>query len=209
MELQRVGNEGAKVLRELGSKVEKMEKLSPKDILFEVHEAAEALQMKIDEKSYLLVNSERWAPEIRPKEYEEPQHFVDRENENKQVVIDSLSEFWDPQNPSGGADPSMRQWISSESLLKNPVSWPRLSFNAHVVQQEPEESKVYESASSLSLATFASLLIEFVARLQNLVDEFKELSEKAKFKDPVDPFEVKDEVVGFWTRLLRWLRLKN
>ncbi|CAL8994935.1 unnamed protein product [Prunus brigantina] len=209
MELQRVGNEGAEVLRELGSKVEKMEKLSPKDILFEVHEAAEVLQMKIDEKSYLLVNSERWAPEVRPKEYEEPQHFVDRENENKQVVIDSLSEFWDPQNPSGGADPSMRQWISSESLLKNPVSWPRLSFNAHVVQQEPEESKVYESASSLSLATFASLLIEFVARLQNLVDEFKELSEKAKFKDPVDPFEVKEEVVGFWTRLLRSVRLKN
>ncbi|CAN6550271.1 unnamed protein product [Malus baccata var. baccata] len=206
MELQRVGVEGAKLLRELGSKVEKMEKLSPKDILFDVHEAAEELQMKIDKYSYLLVNSESWGPEILPKEYEDPVHFVDKDNENKQVVINSLSEYWDPQNPSTAADPSVQQWISTESLLKKPISWPRLSFNVHAVQEEPEESKVYESASSLSLATFASLLIEFVARLQNLVEEFKELSEKAKFKDPV---EAKQEVVGFWTRLFRSLRLKN
>ncbi|XP_008350864.3 aluminum-activated malate transporter 4-like [Malus domestica] len=206
MELQRVGVEGAKLLRELGSKVEKMEKLSPKDILFDVHEAAEELQMKIDKYSYLLVNSESWGPEILPKEYEDTVQFVDKDNENKQVVINSLSEYWDPQNPSTAADPSVQQWISTESLLKKPISWPRLSFNVHAVQEEPEESKVYESASSLSLATFASLLIEFVARLQNLVEEFKELSEKAKFKDPV---EAKEEVVGFWTRLFRSLRLKN
>nr|XP_008361731.2 aluminum-activated malate transporter 4 isoform X2 [Malus domestica] len=206
MELQRVGVECAKILRELGSKVEKMEKLSPKDVLFDVHEAAEELQMKIDKYSYLLVNSESWGPAVRPKEYEDHGHFVDKDNENKQVVIDSLSEYWDSQNPSTTADPSNQQWISTESLLKRPISWPRLSFNAHAVQQEPEESKVYESASSLSLATFASLLIEFVARLQNLVDEFEELSEKANFKDPVEP---KEEVVGFWTKLFRSLRLKN
>ncbi|XP_068326159.1 aluminum-activated malate transporter 4-like isoform X1 [Pyrus communis] len=206
VELQRVGVECAKILRELGSKVEKMEKLSPKDILFDVHEAAEELQMKIDKYSYLLVNSESWGPAVRPKEYEDHVHFVDKDNENKQVVIDSLSEYWDSQNPSTTADPSNQQWISTESLLKQPISWPRLSFNAHAVQQEPEESKVYESASSLSLATFASLLIEFVARLQNLVDEFKELSEKANFKDPA---EAKEEVVGFWTKLFQSLRLKN
>jgi hypothetical protein len=59
-EIQRVGREDAKVLRELGDKVKTMTKLSSSDILSGVHLAAEELQKKIDEKSYLLLNTERW-----------------------------------------------------------------------------------------------------------------------------------------------------
>lgn len=192
------------MLRKLGSKVEKMEKLSSKDILFEVHDAAEELQMKIDRKSFLLVNSDSWEGVMRAKEFEDCQTLIDVEdNENKGIVINSLSETWDFQNPNMSIGPSsMLQSISSESVLKKPVSWPRLSFAGDSMLNE-QESKVYESASSLSLATFSSLLIEFVARLQNIVDEFEELSEKANFKEPMP--EAK-EVVGFWTRLLRCFR---
>ncbi|KAG6624126.1 hypothetical protein CIPAW_16G004500 [Carya illinoinensis] len=202
-ELQRVGTEGAKVLLELGSKVEKLEKLSPKDILFEVHEAAEELQMKIDRKSYLLVNSDNWEDVRRAKEFEDPQNLIDvKDNENKGLVINSLSETWDGQNPNISVEPSMTHWISSESVLKKPVSWPQLSFTGDTMLNE-QESRVYESASSLSLATFSSLLIEFVARLQNLVDEFEELSKKANFKEPLDPSNQPKEAVGFCTRLFR------
>jgi hypothetical protein len=188
------------VLRELGSKVEKMEKLSLKDILLEVHEAAEELQSKIDQKSYLLVNSESWEDVRQAKEFDDPVNFFDvKDNENKGLVINSLSETLDVQNPNMSAEPSIPHWVSSESMLKKPMSWPRLqSFAGDAILAE--ESKVYESASSLSLATFSSLLIEFVARLHNLVDEFQELSEIAKFKEPMDPPEAKEKV-GFWTRL--------
>ncbi|XWS64328.1 hypothetical protein CRYUN_Cryun06bG0177000 [Craigia yunnanensis] len=200
-ELQRVGNAGAKVLRELGDKIEKMEKLSSGDILREIHEAGEDLQLKIDEKSFLLVNSESWANAPQFKEYEEPVSIIDvKDDENK--VIKSLSDMWDVQNPNMGMESRMPDLISSDSMLQKP-SWPRLSFTADALLNQ-QESKIYESASSLSLATFTSLLIEFVARLQNLVDAFQELSEKANFKVPVDQ-PVEKEVTGFWKRLSKLL----
>lgn len=207
-ELQRVGTEGAKVLRELGSKVERMEKLSPEDILLPVHEAAEQLQMKIDEKSYLLVNSQSWESTLRPKELEDLENFQDsKDAENRQTVIHSLSDIcWEPQLSNVAVNSPLPEFVSSDSTIKR-ASWPRLSFNANPSPNELE-SKVYESASALSLATFASLLIEFAARLQNLVDEFKELSEKANFSDPEQQL-VPNEDVGFWSRLLRHFRSRN
>ncbi|KAL0380748.1 UNVERIFIED_CONTAM: Aluminum-activated malate transporter 9 [Sesamum angustifolium] len=85
-ELQRVGAEGAKVLRLLESKIEKMEKLDKDDILEQVHEEAEQLQKKIDKKSYLLVKSESWEIGKCPQEL----------SENESVELDfgfrSLSE---------------------------------------------------------------------------------------------------------------------
>ncbi|XVE85953.1 hypothetical protein DITRI_Ditri17bG0133400 [Diplodiscus trichospermus] len=203
-ELQRVGNAGAKVLRELGDKIAKMEKLSSGDILREVHDAGEDLQLKIDENSYLLVNSESWATAPQIKEHEEPMSIIDvKDDDNK--VIKSLSDMWDFQNSNVGMDSRMPDLISSESMLKK--SWPRLSFTAEALLNQ-QESKVYESASSLSLATFASLLIEFVARLQNVVDAFQELSEKADFKEPIDQAIEKEEA-GFWNRLTRCFGSKN
>uniref|UniRef100_A0A5B6ZJU6 Putative aluminum-activated malate transporter 4-like n=1 Tax=Davidia involucrata TaxID=16924 RepID=A0A5B6ZJU6_DAVIN len=218
-ELQRLGTEGAKVLRELGNKVENLEKLSPGDLLHEVHEAAEELQMMIDQKSYLLVNSASW--ERRPKEFEDPDNFLEvKDNENKQMVINSLSELglnlrsvstlrnWDPQNPSLSINPSLSQWGSSQNMLKNQISWPsRLSIQGDTILNE-REVRTYESASALSFVTFTSLLIEFVARLQNLVNSFEELSEKANFREPVDPSTAKEEV-SFWTRLLKCICCKD
>ncbi|GAV91318.1 ALMT domain-containing protein [Cephalotus follicularis] len=196
-ELQRLGAEGAKVLRELGNKVKKMEKLGQVDILYEIHEAAEELQNKVDRKSYLLVNSECWEIGNRQNKLGEPQDFLNFDDEeNKVLEYKSLSEAfldlksitipksWDAQTHNVGVNTNLPP--SSESMLKKNISWPaRISF--HCDAGPPlEESKTYESASALSLATFTSLLIEFVARLQNVVESFKELSEKANFKEPVE-----------------------
>ncbi|GAB2280092.1 hypothetical protein Dimus_014729 [Dionaea muscipula] len=198
-DLLSVGKAGAKVLRELGSKVEKMEKLSPwpVDLLAEVHMAAEELQMKIDEKSYLLVNFESWEAGKRPND-EFVARIIEEDNDthHHRLVINSLDESifaaeqggmsYDPRVvPLSGnsiicTDPSL---LSYYSMFSSKTRWPSLVSITPDLGTNEQEAQTYESASSLSLATFASLLIEFVARLQYLVDSFEELSVKAHFKD--------------------------
>ncbi|KAF2325542.1 hypothetical protein GH714_030088 [Hevea brasiliensis] len=227
-ELRRVGAEGAKLLRELGNKVKKMEKLGSVDILYQVHEAAEELQNKVDRKSYLLVNSESWEIGKSAKDLGEPQdllNFDDEVSVNKVLQHKSHSEAvlnlrsltipksWDGQKPpvkDSKLPLPPAPGLSSDSMFKKQISWPaRISFAADALPQV-EESKTYESASALSLATFTSLLIEFVARLQNLVDSFEELSEKANFKEPDELLSTGvAEPMGFWTRLLRSMKFWN
>uniref|UniRef100_A0A7N0T5G3 Aluminum-activated malate transporter n=1 Tax=Kalanchoe fedtschenkoi TaxID=63787 RepID=A0A7N0T5G3_KALFE len=207
-ELQRVGTAGAKVLRELGAKLEKMERLDSEDMLIEIHEAAEDLQMKIDKKSYILIDSQSWDANQRPQLLDDPTAFND-------FVFTSLSQT---VLDMGGDTPTMRGFTpqgSTDSMLRrnsNFPSWPsHASFHTDVPVNE-KESKTYESASSLSLATFSSLLIEFVARLQYLVDTYQELSEVAKFKEPVAarPEQPTDkEPTGLCCGLLRLLHLTN
>lgn len=217
-ELKRVGAEGAKVLLELGNKVKRMEKLGPLDILYEVHEAAEELQNKVDRKSYLLVNAEFWEIGNREKDLGEPQDlltFDDDENKvleyksRSEAVLDlrsmTIPKSWDRHALGMDVKPTLHPTISSDDVFKKQISWPaRNSFTADTLPQV-EESKTYESASALSLATFTSLLIEFVARLQNLVDSFEELSEKANFKEPIE-LPIATEANGFWIRLHRSLK---
>lgn len=212
-EIKRVGAEGAKVLRLLGEKIEKMEKLNPGNMLQEVHDAAEDLQIMIDQKSYLLVNAEGWDSEKRPGKYVDPEQLRElKDNENKPPVINSLSDSttnlkstqslrpYDPQNPNMSINFSVSQGGSGENVLKHQTMWPsRLSIIDDNLLNE-REIRTYESASALSLSTFTSLLIEFVARLQNIVNSFEELSEKAKFKEPVKSTETTVDV-GLWRRL--------
>ncbi|XP_047332929.1 aluminum-activated malate transporter 4-like [Impatiens glandulifera] len=187
-QMQKVGIEGAKVLRELGSKVEKMEKLSPAgDLLNEVHKAAEELQMIVDEKSYLLVNATTWEGVKGSKEFDQDPNAL---NENRQPIIHSLSQLalnlrsTSQLRPNISTYQSFLQMDSSEDMLNKQMHWPsRLSILGETILNV-REVRTYESASALSLATFTSLLIEFVARLQNLVNAFEELSQKAKFNEP-------------------------
>ncbi|KAL8127649.1 aluminum-activated malate transporter 4-like [Apium graveolens] len=190
-EIQKVGTAGAKVLLEVGAKVERMEKLSPGDLLAEVHDAAEELQLAIDKKSYLLINADSWASTRMPQESEDPNNIQElKDSENKNLLIRSLSQvaghlrsMHTPRNPNNMSQALSFGLGSSEDMSRQ-QQWPsRLSMLGDTVLNE-REVHTYESASALSLATFTSLLMEFVARLQNLVISFEELSEKAKFTDP-------------------------
>ncbi|CAN6178478.1 unnamed protein product, partial [Urochloa humidicola] len=227
-EIQKVGEEGAKVLRELGDRVKTMTKLSSLDILFEVHMAAEELQKKIDEKSYLLVNTERWDASKQAqgiKEVLNGTNAADKENKNRENKSDVASavekENKNKESRNEGAEPTivdqtlvhqsksflgksfLSRYDSTSTIDGFKLSWPaQRSFHPNL-PLEDEDSKTYESASALSLATFASLLIEFVARLQNVVNAFEELSEKANFKDPVEEPAAVRTSDGFFDKIRR------
>ncbi|KAL1550635.1 aluminum-activated malate transporter 4-like [Salvia divinorum] len=191
--IQRVGTEGAKVLTMLSEKVEKMEKLNSEDPLADIHDAAENLQMMIDQKSYLLVNADSWEGDRRPGNLDPEKILELKENENKPFLITSLSSFNQQSTQtlqnSDAVNFSPSELGSGEGVFKQQKFWPsHLSLIGDSVHNE-REIRTYESASALSLATFTSLLIEFVARLQNLIHSFEELSEKAKFREPVETSE--------------------
>lgn len=190
-----------------------MEKLGPVDILDEVLKAAEELQDKVDRKSYILVNAERWEIGNREKETE-PQESLSAEDNGMKVLefkshseaVLDLSSISMPTNfEARSYEPSLTQNGAPE--FKTQISWPaHLSVDANAVNHA-ERSKTYESASALSLATFTSLLIEFVARLQNVVESFEELSEKAQFKDPAElTGAALEQQNGTWRRLSRCLK---
>ncbi|XP_057774111.1 LOW QUALITY PROTEIN: aluminum-activated malate transporter 4-like [Salvia miltiorrhiza] len=216
--IQRVGTEGAKVLRMLSEKVEKMEKLNPEDPLADVHDAAENLQMMIDQKSYLLVNADSWESDRRPENFDPEKIRELKENENKPFLIKSLSSInqqsthtlrnYDAVNANRSINFSRSELGSGEDVLKEQTMWPsRLSLIGDAILNE-REVRTYESASVLSLATFTSLLIEFVARLQNLIHSFEELSEKAKFREPFETMETQTST-GFCSKVLKCLCCKD
>ncbi|KAK4430192.1 Aluminum-activated malate transporter 4 [Sesamum alatum] len=207
-QLQRVSAEGAKVLRELGNKIEKMEKLGTDDsILKEAHEAGEQLQKKIDQRSFLLVNSESWEIGNHTKVLEDLGDLPsEREYETLQLGSKSLSETAIYVKSPLISTPRLPNKDLPKQKLRKHVPWPSwISFEGDSLIKE-DEVKTYQSASALSLATFASLLIEFVARLQNVVDCFEELSEEAEFKDPNI---IVLTSASFWTRFLRCFSLKS
>lgn len=195
-----------------------MTKLSPQDILLEVHEAAERLQKKVDQKSYILVNWESWGGnkhlEGKIKEESDGINSIEIENKNpatksnSEVVLGLASIQSSKNSIIHNSISRLDSSSTADMLLKQQLSWParRSSFNLDVLPAE-EESKVYESASALSLATFASLLIEFVARLQNLVDAFEELSKVANFRDPVN--EPAAKTSGLLSRICKFIGLKS
>ena len=185
-------------MRALGSKLDKMEKLGPEDILKEVHEAAEQLQRKLDERSYLLIARQ-------PMELHQNLENEKANEDSMQLGFKSLSEtvldlrsvaVWTPTSPTRH---------SSSNLFRKQAPWP----SCLALDGSENECRTYESASALSLATFASLLIECVARLQSLVEAFEELSEKAKFVEPVVDTANAKKKARFCGRLFGCFRSSN
>uniref|UniRef100_J3L3V2 Uncharacterized protein n=1 Tax=Oryza brachyantha TaxID=4533 RepID=J3L3V2_ORYBR len=109
---------------------------------------------------------------------------------NSQLLVSSGSES-EVNETSGLQERSCSRL--RESTRRQRLSWP--SREADELEEMEAgggyaamvRMRALKSTRALSLATFASLLLEFVARLDHLVDTVDDLSKLAKFREESDP----------------------
>ncbi|KAL7159992.1 hypothetical protein ABFS83_01G064700 [Erythranthe nasuta] len=176
-EIREVSTDAAEAIRRLGKDIRNMQRTLKISVLKKVHTSTEKLQRAMDMYSYLLTSSTN----------HEPPH--------KQPLSHALSSDLDKKLLEQNHDPPLllqEECSYHETMRKQSkrlYSWPSREVDAF------EEGglgfgstdcmprmKTLETTATLSVATFTSLLVEFVARLDHLVEAVDELSKMAKFK---------------------------
>ncbi|KDP25358.1 hypothetical protein JCGZ_20514 [Jatropha curcas] len=167
-------------------------------LLKKVHSSIERLQRTIDIHSYLLIsnfdpldNSSKPLPKL-PATLSTATSY-DLSNQIPELDSNSLvknSDLINQNTPSGTL--ALGQPVDSYHEMMRKQSRRLHSWPSREVDAYEEEGgfnvdflprmRALESTAALSLATFTSLLIEFVARLDHLVEAVDELSKMAKFK---------------------------
>jgi len=160
-ELLEASREAAALVRELGRNINNMQQPNiPKLLLEKVHTAAERLQSKIEEQSHLLLN---YKPRI--------------------IISPELSHDSPLNSPRSSPEDKNDLQSNCEPAMKKPIEFLHPDHGEDVEGEGGvDKMRASEIASALALWTFASLLMEFMARLDYLVDAVYELGILAKFK---------------------------
>ncbi|KAF8379631.1 hypothetical protein HHK36_029073 [Tetracentron sinense] len=186
-------SQAAELLKNMGKDISNMKYNPQTSLQKRVHSSTERLHRAIEMHSYLLTSSCD-LPDNPSKPLPRLSHafsstLSDLSNCLAELGSNNLEQPLNPlpQNTSSGALPPTQTESYHEAMRKQPRrlhSWP---------SREAEEEgglgadflprmRALESTAALSLATFTSLLIEFVVRLDHLVEAVDELSKNAKFK---------------------------
>ncbi|KAH9775280.1 hypothetical protein KPL71_006363 [Citrus sinensis] len=195
-EIQEVTSQAAELVRNLGKDIGNMKRSVKTCLLKRLHSSTERLQGSIDMHSYLLTTAYCDPPENSkpfPKLFElSNDQQADAESESNHD-LEKDSDLTTQKTFSGTLPPAFAAQAESyhETMRKQSRrlhSWPSREVDAFEddgglgVDSLPR-MRALESTAALSLATFTSLLIEFVARLDHLAEAVDELSKLAKFKN--------------------------
>ncbi|GMY30444.1 aluminum-activated malate transporter 9-like [Fagus crenata] len=205
-EIQDAASQAADLLRSLGRDICDMKRSIKHSLLKGVHSSTEKLQRAIDTHSYLLTTSINFEPPENTSKtlsrklslafsstpYEFSTQLLNLEMSNNNNNLEKDSNPTNQNNIPSGTEllPLPRTESYHETMRKQSRrlhSWPSREVSAFEEEGGPTTDflprmKALESTAALSLATFTSLLIEFVARVDHLVEAVEKLSEMAKFK---------------------------
>ncbi|CAA2975944.1 aluminum-activated malate transporter 9-like [Olea europaea subsp. europaea] len=190
-EIQDATNDAAELVRCLGKDISEMQRSLKVTLLKRVHGSTERLQRAIDMHSYLLTST--YEPPDNNTSKPQPKLSLTLSTtlsnlSNQLVELPELNS--NPPSPPPGTIPPLQTESYHEMMRKQSrrlYSWPSREVDA--VEEEGGFSadfipkmRALESTATLSLATFTSLLIEFVARIDHLVEAVDELSKLSQFK---------------------------
>ncbi|KAH7420539.1 hypothetical protein KP509_13G011600 [Ceratopteris richardii] len=181
-ELRDVSLQSANVLRELGKQVKNMQKGDPMEILNGVKHSVERLQQSLYLNSYLLVKQEGFEdgmPEnLSLKVLPELKKYEKRDNQNGFFRSGSVHKMGIAYSHDEASEESRKYFRKLNSWPYRPID----DFDFAKDSLLEQRVRVLESASALSLGTFATLLMEVALRLDYVVEAVDELSDMAKFK---------------------------
>ncbi|XVF10495.1 hypothetical protein REPUB_Repub07fG0188000 [Reevesia pubescens] len=195
-EIQDATNQAAELVKSLGKDICNMKRSIKTSLLKRVHSSIERLQRAIDMHSYLLTthcdppdNSSMPLPKLSHVLSSTVYDLQDQLDDLDSTSLENSSNEL-TQNMQSGILPPAQNESYNEMMRKQSRrqhSWPSREVDAF--EEEGGFSidvlprmRALESTAALSLATFTSLLIEFVVRLDHLVEAVDELSKMAKFK---------------------------
>ncbi|XP_072967703.1 aluminum-activated malate transporter 9-like isoform X1 [Typha angustifolia] len=172
--------EAAELLHSLGSDISNMNHSVQTNLLKGVHNSIYRLQHSIELHSYLLTSTHH------------PFDCCDKPTNTLSLTLKDCSNLLANGNAGINARGEPLKAESYHEAMRKQQrrlhSWP-----SREVDELEEDGGIdtglipkmctLESTAALSVATFTSLLVEFVARLDHLVDAVDELSKMAKFKE--------------------------
>ncbi|KAM7269574.1 hypothetical protein ACFE04_025071 [Oxalis oulophora] len=180
-EILEASSDAAELVRSLGKDIGNMQQSLKTTLLKRVHNSTDRLQRAIDLHSYLLTTHSDAPGPDSAKPLTRLSNTLSSNLSNELTDNDETNLNEQSQAPVDSYHEMMRK--QSRRLY----SWPSREVDAFEeegglgVDFLPRMNAL-ESTAALSLATFTSLLIEFVARLDHLVEAVDKLSNMAKFK---------------------------
>ncbi|KAG8375048.1 hypothetical protein BUALT_Bualt10G0059300 [Buddleja alternifolia] len=188
-EIQDATNQAAELVRSLGKDICNMKRTLKTCLLKRVHSSTERLQSAIDMHSYLLTSTHD-----QPDNNNNSSKSQSRLSHALSSTFSNLSSHmaeYDKNLLEENHEPPSQPLESYHEMMRKQSrrlhSWPSREVDAFEEEggfssDSIPRMRALESTATLSLATFTSLLIEFVARLDHLVEAVDVLSKMAKFK---------------------------
>ncbi|KAL6850287.1 hypothetical protein ACP4OV_020914 [Aristida adscensionis] len=182
-------NKAAELLHSLAKDVNNMKWSLQNSLLKHVHVSTERLQHSIDLHSYLFTASHEdnsAKPQLKTSR-------VVTFNLKDLTHQSDIPESKIPEKITIQSEVPMQAESYHETMKRQQRrlhSWPsrgvdNFEDDGNVVSEIIPRMHALESTTALSLATFTSLLIEFVARLDHLVEAVEKLAKMARFKQHI------------------------